>query len=103
MPRFIARPVIVEAFQFMGGTALFPDDFRRAILRHLPGGITEVATGEGPRAMKYGDWLLKGADGTFQVRPAGSFDTWFEIHVPETAPPPVASKVAGKIKEKLNG
>lgn len=82
MPRFIARPIIVEAFQFLGDIALMPEDFRRAVGRHLGGGITEVVTGEGVRPCRHSDWIVRGSDGTFSVIRDTNFEAAFEPHAP---------------------
>jgi len=82
MPRFIGKPVIVEAFQFEGHTHTMPESFRLAVRAHRVGGIIEVMTGDGVRACRHGDWLVHGPDGTFSVQRGALFETWFEAFQP---------------------
>lgn len=83
MPRFIARPVVVEAHPFLGDISQWPDAFRLAVVRHVPGGLTEIRTSDGTRPCRYGDWIVRGSDGTFTVMHEATFETMFEEH---TAP-----------------
>jgi len=77
MPRFQAKPVIVEALQFTGDIAQWPEQFRLAVRRHLPGGITEIVTGDGVRAIRFGDWVVHGPSGQFSVWREAEFETCF--------------------------
>lgn len=89
MPRFIARPVIVEAHQYSGHTHDLPHAFQLAVLRHVVGGTIEVATGDGARPCKCGDWIVRGPDGQFSVMRAATFEAMFEQHVMAGAMPPL--------------
>lgn len=77
MPRFVARPVVIEAHQWDGNAVLMPDDFRIS-LTPQPDGSALVHTLEGGRRATHGDWIMRGADGTFSVVRDGAFDTLFE-------------------------
>lgn len=77
MPRFVARPVIIDAYCFEGDVALWPEAFRFAVLRHLSGGITEIRTNDGPRHCCAGDWVMRGPDGTFSVVRDATFEAMF--------------------------
>jgi hypothetical protein len=77
MPRFRALPVVVEAHQFTGSVNLWPDPFLRAVVRHLPGGITEVMTADGLRQVRNNDWLVYGPGG-FSVMHEAAFEAMFE-------------------------
>jgi hypothetical protein len=85
MPRFIARPVEVEAHQYDGTTVCMPDDFRRALRRYLPDGTVEFMTGDGPRPCKYRDWVMRGPDGQISVIRDAAFEAMF---APVFAGPP---------------
>jgi hypothetical protein len=85
MPRFVARPVIVEAFQWTGHAHELPESFRMAIARHLVGGIVEVMTGDGARQCRHDDWIVRGPEGTFSVLRAAAFEAGYEEHVPRAA------------------
>lgn len=80
MPRFVGKPTIVEAEQFLGSIAFWPESFRRAVVRHLPGGTTEVRTAEGVRPVKQNDWILRGPYGDFSVMKPSAFETFFTEH-----------------------
>jgi hypothetical protein len=90
MPRFVARPIVVEAHQYDGNTVAMPDAFRMAVRRHLPGGTVEVMAGEQLRACKHGDWIVRGPDGQFSVVRDAAFETMFEPHraAPAALPEP---------------
>ena len=87
MPKFIAKPVGVEAFQFDGHTHMLPEDFRMAVRRHLPGGTVEVMTGDGLRPCKHGDWIMRGPSGDFSVVRNATFETMYTDYVPEAVKP----------------
>lgn len=105
MPRFVARPVIVEAFQYDGTTVCMPDAFRLALLRHLPNGTVEFLTRDGPRPCKYHDWIVRGPDGQLSITREGVFEAMFEPAV--STPPPEALQPTPmptkRIKEKVHG
>lgn len=82
MPRYIARPVVVEAYQWQGHAHELPESFRRAITRHLAGGIVEIATGDGARQCKHYDWIVRGPEGGFSVLRAAAFEAGYEEFVP---------------------
>jgi hypothetical protein len=83
MARFVANPVIVEAVQYRSGdVACWPDEFRRALHRHIGGGRVEVTTGDGPRPLLDGDWVVHGPDGLFSVWREAAFEVWFAPRVP---------------------
>lgn len=85
MPRFVARPVIIEAFQWSGHTHELPESFRMAITRHLPGGMVEVRTGDGVRQCAHYDWIIRGPDGQFSVLKSAAFEFGYEELVPKAA------------------
>lgn len=76
MPRFVARPIVVEAHQYDGAT--LPPDFALAVKQHLSTGLVQVNTGDGPRPCKYGDWIVRGASGEFSVVKDAAFEMMFE-------------------------
>jgi hypothetical protein len=82
MPRFVARPVTVEAFQFTGTVAFWPEPFRRAVVRHISGGLTDIQTADGVRPVRNNDWVVHGPSG-FSVLREAAFEAMFE----EVAPP----------------
>lgn len=84
MPRFVARPLVVEAFQWLGHTHELPESFRLAITRHLPAGGVEVMTGDGARQCRHYDWIVRGPEGLFSVLRAAAFEASFEAFVPKT-------------------
>lgn len=94
MPRFVARPVVVEAHQFLGASLTFamPDAFRRAVVRFLPDGQGVVATGEGERSCVYGDWIMRGPDGSFSVVRAATFEAMFAQQAPPEGEQPERTK-----------
>jgi hypothetical protein len=94
MPRFVARPVQIEAHQWEGHTHELPESFRRAVTRHIMGGV-EIMTGDGARACKHYDWIVRGPDGQFSVVRAAAFETYFEEQKP--------SKTLTLSKGKSNG
>ena len=93
MPRYTARPLTVEAHQWTGHVAEWPESFRLAVRGHKVGGIIEVMTGDGVRQCKHGDWIVAGPDGTFTVQRAAMFETWFAPFQPQVeeieAPAPI--------------
>lgn len=98
MPRFVARPVMVEAHQWTGHTHLMPEAFRLAVRGHRAGGIIEVMTGDGVRQCKHEDWIVHGPDGSFSVQRNAMFETWFAPVVPAiepvAQPTPIATPAA---------
>lgn len=87
MPRFIARPVIIEAHQFDKGTiGQWPDSFRLAVRRRMPDGTVEIMTGDGARNCKHRDWVWRGPDGEFSVSREAAFEAMFDEHVPAAEP-----------------
>jgi hypothetical protein len=84
MPRYTAKPVLVEAFPWQGHAHELPESFRMAITRHLVGGMVEILTGDGARQCRHDDWIVRGPDGQFSVLRAAAFETYFEPHVPKT-------------------
>jgi hypothetical protein len=92
MPRFVAKPVIVTAFQYDGHLHLMPEAFRLAVRGHRAGGIIEVMTGDGVRQCKHEDWIVHGPDGSFSVQRNAMFETWFteQTHVEPPTPTPAA-------------
>lgn len=85
MPRFVAIPIQIEAFQYDGHISLMPDSFRMTLLRHLNDGTIEIRTGDGARSCKYGDWIVHGPDGLFSVMRNATFEAMFTPHVAEVA------------------
>jgi hypothetical protein len=92
MPRYVARPVQVTAFQYDGHTHEWPEAFRMAVRRHLPGGTVEIMTGDGLRPCKHGDWIMHTPDGQFSVVRDAAFETMFEPQRPAPAALPEAGK-----------
>ena len=94
MPRFVAKPVVIEAWQFTGSIAFWPESFRLAVGRHLPGGLTEIMTGDGMRPVPAGAWIAHGPDGTFSVWRDAAFETMFAPHetIPLADPDPSAKR-----------
>jgi hypothetical protein len=90
MPRFVAKSFIVSAEQFTGDVAQWPDAFRRAVLRHLPGGVTEISTGDGPRPCRFSDWVVHGPGG-FSVVHDAVFEACFAPVESVSSPDPEAS------------
>lgn len=90
MPRFTAKPFTVEAIQFDGDTGQWPESFRLALLRHLPGGVTEISTGDGPRPCRFSDWVVHGPGG-FSVVHDAAFEAMFSEVEPISLPDPEAS------------
>lgn len=87
MSRFVSRQYYVEAQQFQGTVHLWPDEFRLAVVRHLPDGTIMVATGDGPRSCRTGDFVINGPAG-FEVIRRVPFETMFTSHVePEVLAP----------------
>lgn len=76
MPRFIARPITVEAHQFTGDVALWPDPFRLVVRRHGDG-RTEILTLDGARPVRYGDFVMHGPGG-FSVVHEAEFEASFD-------------------------
>lgn len=92
MPRFIARPISVEAYRFEGNIVLWPDEFRFVVTRHFGDGTISIATGDGARVCRYGDWVINGPNG-FEVVHAAPFEAMFAEAVPVVpTPDPDASK-----------
>lgn len=90
MPRFVGRPVIVEAHSFEGNVAFWPEPFRLAVRRHYPDGTIGVAVGSELRTAKYGDWVVHGPDGLFTVMTPAAFEAMFSpqaVPAPSPAPP----------------
>lgn len=77
MPRFVARPITVSAEQFKGTISQWPESFRLAVIRHVPGGTTEVMTGDGVRPLRFSDWLVH-SRGVFTVWHEAAFEASFE-------------------------
>jgi hypothetical protein len=83
MPRFVAKPVTVEAHMWDGHMHMMSDAFRRSVLRHLPNGTVEINTGDGPRPCAQGSWIVHGPDGAFSVMRKAAFAAMFKPHVAE--------------------
>ena len=81
MPRFVAKPMIVEAHQNMGQP--FPPEFALAVLQHRTDGMIDIATGDGTRPCKYTDWVVRGPSGQFSVMRDADFEAMFEPQLPE--------------------
>lgn len=90
MPRFVAKKITIEAWQFAGDVAQWPEPFRRAVLRHLPGGITEIRTDDGPRPCRVSDWVVHGPGG-FRVVHEAAFEAMFQDIETIPAPDPEGS------------
>jgi hypothetical protein len=107
MPRFVTRSLTVEAFQYDGTTVCMPDAFRLALLRHLPNGTVEFLTGDGPRACKFHDWILRGPDGQLSIVREATFEMMFAPAVstppPEALQPAPTPAAVKRIKEKVHG
>lgn len=81
MPRFVARPVVVEAHHLLESVNAMPEAFRLAVRRFLPNGTIEVMTGDGMRICRHTDWVMRGPDGEFSVMKNATFEAMFEPHV----------------------
>lgn len=78
MPRFIARPVTVEAYCWEGNGAMLPDDFRLA-MSVMPDGTARVSGVNGTsKTAQRGDWLVRGSDGLIVAMKAAAFEVAFE-------------------------
>ena len=86
MPRFIARPVTVEAHQWGGNTVLMPDDFRLSV-QSTPDGRAVVTTLDGPKVAQRDDWIMRGPGGDFVVVRPAAFETMFEPLAQTPEPP----------------
>jgi hypothetical protein len=95
MPRYTARPVTIEAFQWLGHTHELPEAFRMVVTRHLQAGGVEVMTGDGARQCRHYDWIVRGPEGQFSVLKAAAFEAGFEEQKP--------SKTLTLVKGKSNG
>lgn len=95
MPRFVARPIVVEAHQYMGHAVDWPDSFRAAIRRFHHDGTVDVSVGGDLRPMWHRDWLIRGPDGLFSVMKPAAFEHSFAEIVPE-----VARATSGKFIKK---
>lgn len=84
MPRFRAIPVVIEAHQMTGSINQWPDPFRRAVVRHIPGGTTEIMTPDGARPVRNNDWVVYGPGG-FSVVHEAAFEAMFEQLAPTLA------------------
>lgn len=80
MPKFVGKRTVVEAVQFNGYVATWPEQFRLAVGRHLPGGTTEIKTAEGVLPVRHNDWVIRGPYGDFSVMRPAAFETYFEEH-----------------------
>jgi len=110
MPRYTAKPIGVEAFQFNGSMNAMPESFRLALRRHLVGGTVEIMTGDGPRVCKYHDWIVRGPDGDFTVMRDAAFEaTYAEVVVAtpqaelKPVPPVVPVQHSRTRKEPVHG
>ena len=95
MPRFVARPIVIEAHQWGGNAVLMPDDFRMSLTPQPDGSALVQTVGGGRRALP-GDWVMRGADGTFSVVRGGAFDALFEPLTPNADPDLVPALVPVK-------
>jgi hypothetical protein len=103
MPRFVAKPVVVEAHMWDGHMHMMSDAFRRSVLRHLPNGTVEIDTGDGPRPCAQGSWIVAGPDGAFSVMRAATFEAMFapfvaEESTPQPAPEPIPARATVRRK-----
>lgn len=76
MPRFVARPVVVEAYCWDGNSVGWPEDFR-LVLATTPDGRAMVQTADGVSVAKRDDWIVRGGDGMFVVVKAATFETTY--------------------------
>ena len=86
MPRYVGLPTVIEAHQYKGSTVDFPEAFRLAVVRHVPGVVTDVATADGTRRMHHDDWIFRGPDGGFSVMRPAAFEAFFTEHSPASEP-----------------
>jgi hypothetical protein len=93
MPRFVARPVGVEAHLFDGHIHAMPESFRLAVRGFRGPGVIDVLTLDGLRQCRHGDWIVHGPDGQFSVHRAATFETYFEAvqAIPEQPPAPMTA------------
>lgn len=85
MPRFVGRPVVVEAHQFTGNA--LPVTFAGAVARRSQAGM-EIKTADGPRLCRFTDWIMRGPSGEFSVMKNAAFETFFAPFEPAPDPPP---------------
>ncbi len=78
MPRFVARPVVVEAVQYTGGQ--LPPSFALGIARHRLDGL-DIHTEDGLRHCKVSDWVFRDWNGQFWVMSDARFEAMFEEQV----------------------
>jgi hypothetical protein len=92
MPRFVALPVTVEAYEWTGHLHMFPDAFRMAVRRQNHNGTVDVMTDDGLRSCRHGDWIVRGPNGDFSVLRGATFETMYQEHVPPVVAAPVRSR-----------
>jgi hypothetical protein len=85
MPRFIARPIVIEAHQFRGNSVGMPENFRMAIVGYRPAGGCDVMTGDGLRPCMHNNWIMRGPDGQFSVVKQSAFEQMFQEQTPTVA------------------
>lgn len=97
MPRFVARPVVVEAHQYLGNVVAMPIDFRDAVRRYAHDGSVDIMSSDGLRCCRHGDWIVRGPTGEFSIQRVATFEKMFEPHHP---PPPVVEAPTKRANRK---
>ena len=103
MPRFVGRPVVIEAHQWDGYLHDLSETFRQAVRGFLPGGLMTIATIDGPKRCAQGDWIVHGPDGAFSIVKAALFEAMYQpLPVVAPAPEPEFAPAAAPARPRLN-
>lgn len=79
--KFRKKPVVIEAFQFIGDVDPFPTDFKNAICCQAHNGLmgnAHIHTLEGKHEITNGDWIIKGVAGEFYPCKPDIFEMTYE-------------------------
>lgn len=78
MPRFVAKPSIVEAHQYHGHTLNLDGGFNAVIVSMVPSGRALVRVPGGVLPLDVGDWLVRDPSGIVWPISAGTFERTYE-------------------------
>ena len=84
MPRFRKKPIVIEAFQFVGGLGSFLEiqewaiNYHVAIIFHSHHNRLFVPTLEGEMIADVGDWIIKGVGDEFYPCKPVIFEATYE-------------------------
>jgi hypothetical protein len=81
MPRFVGKPVVIEAHQYLGDP--LPQSFALAVARHRQDGGVDVSTNDGLRHCRITDWVWRDWNGSFHVAKDALFEAMFEEQRPQ--------------------